>query len=238
MQTIADQQQEIKRQIANTEIDIAALVVQWLYDLRWDVYQEVQLRYGGPIADIVATQGSLVWGIEVKRHLGTVVIEQARYWLGYCNYVSVATPTGRNAHHSGILYDYLKWKGIGHLAIVYPGTGVENIHERLAPRLHRRRSHLMRKSLRDEHKTFAPAGNAAGKRWTPFQGTCTDILKYVMAHPGTDLKTMLASIRTHYHSTDTAKACIAKWAEKGIIDGVRSVKDGGSWKLYPNDKPK
>ncbi|MEW6614016.1 MAG: MmcB family DNA repair protein [Thermodesulfobacteriota bacterium] len=103
-----------------SEVEIAKVVIGWLQDLRWEVYQEVQIGACGPIADIVAVQDKLLWIIEVKRSLGLSVIGQALHWKTFCHYVSVAVPYKRwTKEHDTAVY-FMKRDGIGLLKVQLP----------------------------------------------------------------------------------------------------------------------
>ena len=52
---------------ATSEQDLAAIVVGWLTERGWDVYQEVAIM--GKVADIVAVRGPCVWIVECKVRL-------------------------------------------------------------------------------------------------------------------------------------------------------------------------
>jgi hypothetical protein len=217
------------------ETELAARVIAWLRDLRWEVYQEVQMQTYGPRADIVAVQNGIIWVIETKLSFGSEVLGQAFGWYGFSHYISAATfedRSGRkreaNRASRRVCTDYAQWRGIGWL-LVTP----HEIYEKMTPRLNRQISSYLKDALCDAQKSFAEAGNAQGKRWSPFQGTCQEILRFVTENPGTDLKTMLERIETHYSSSATARSCIAHWAEKGIIPGIRSKIENRKWRLYP-----
>ena len=81
-----------------SEVELARPVVAWLRLQRWEVYQEVQMGNGGPVADIVARLGNLYWVVECKTKFGLAVMDQAHGWLGYAHLVSVAVPV---LHRSG-----------------------------------------------------------------------------------------------------------------------------------------
>lgn len=74
------------------ETQVAAPVVAWLRAGGWDVYQEVRQGAGARACDIVATQGRLIWAVEVKTRLSNAVLEQAAYWRQYAHFASVAVP--------------------------------------------------------------------------------------------------------------------------------------------------
>lgn len=213
-----------------SEEQLAAVVVAWLQDMRWTVYQEVQIRMCEPIADIVAiNEQGLAWIIETKRTFGFKVVDQANQWIGAAHYVSVAVPS-RQGRLTRTEIDVLKWLGIGCLYVYdFP-----SVSEQVPPRLHRRiRFDDIRKHLTEKHKTFASAGNAQGARLTPFQNTCDEIYRQAVHYPGITLKTLLSKITTHYCNTTTAKSCIVKWGSQGIIKGTEFKKENGVWRIYP-----
>lgn len=219
-----------------SEVDLARVVIQWLTSFKWDVYQEVELRSGGPRADIVATQRGLVWIVETKLQYGLAVVDQARAWRGYAHFICVATPP--YSKHRSVLDDYLRHIGVGRLVVRNVGTDYASVTEEMHPALNRKVAGIdrWRRILCEEHKTYAEAGNHEGRRFTPFQATCQSIRKYLTDHPGASLKDLVASIQTHYRSTTTAKTCIAKWAQAGAIEGVRVERDGRNLKFYVEGK--
>jgi len=223
-----------------SEEQLAAAVVAWLQDLKWTVYQEVQVARGDPIADIVAVQGRLVWVVECKTTLSIALMAQAAKWRIYAHYVSVAVPIpvrrpgGRRirpnrgrAFAENILRDH----GIGLIDITH-GEPFETI----PPQLNRKPwVKQLRESLNERHLSYAPAGNAEGRRWTPFQETCDQIRREVRNTPGITLKELMGRITHHYSSSATARSCIAKWVQAGVIRGVRCERDGRIIRLYPQE---
>jgi len=209
------------------EEDYAVPVVAWLRDLRWEVYQEVDGPAG--IADIVATQGPLVWAIEVKKQFGVAVVGQAARWRGYANLVSVATGVSGRQYSPDrcFLESVMRERGIGWLVVHVDGFEGP-VREPVHPRLRRRTSKALKQALREEQKTFARAGSAHGGHFTPFKQTCARVLAYVSAHPGCSIKELLGGIETHYSRVSTARSCLARWILAGVVEGVRS-EDG---KLY------
>lgn len=204
-----------------SEQDLGAVVVAWLQGLHWEVYQEVTSR-GGPRCDIVAVQGPLVWAIECKVSLGMAVLAQAMHWRGRANLVSVATET----HPTNVTQSILRELRIG--ALVVAG---ERCWESVASPLARLRGNdtrtPLRRALREEQKTFAPAGNAAGDYWTPFQATCKAVRDRIRGvEGGVELKLVVDSINHHYASTKSARCHLARWIELGKVDGVRLRRDG------------
>lgn len=219
---------------------MGAVVVDWLSGQGLEVYQEVTVR--GGIADIVATaplggrRGRRVTVIELKLSLGLRVIDQARSWRPIAHQVYVATPPlGRG---SGFAIKVATMFGLGVLevrpsAAQYGGPAVTELQP--APLNRRAHTDHILDRLSPEHKTFAVAGNAEGRRWTPFQQTCSAVRAYVTAHPGATLKETIDAVKTHYGTPATARACIAGYVERGVISGLRLERAGRVARLYPQE---
>lgn len=212
-----------------SETDIARPVVAWLADLGWDVYQEVQCVRGGPRADIVATRGAVVRVVEVKATLGMAVIAQAWNWRhsGWAHQVCVAVPTRRRDASAALGAEICRERGIGLLIV---GTSVEEIE---GPATVRRapRAQELRGALAHEHKTCAEAGSQGGY-WTPYQGTCRNLLDYVRRNPGCALADAIREIKHHYRSFASAQGAIAGWVRAGKVRGVR-LEEGRPLRLWP-----
>lgn len=213
-----------------SEVDLAKSVIAWLIDQRWDVYQEVQLHYGGQRADIVAVQNQRTWVIETKQTMSLDLIGQALRWQYDAHWVSMASPRAFRKNASRAVVDFFcRHSGVGWLLVGVDNSVTENYH----PRLNRRTPGRLLAALSDGHKTFAEAGNAAGRRWSPFQETCSRIQRVVTSHPGISLKELIAAVDHHYASTVTAKSCISKWVQRGVVKGVESRIEGRRLALYP-----
>ena len=212
---------------------MAKSVVDWLSGSTWEVYQEVQPKFGDPVADIVAVQGPLVWVIEVKCSFGFSVLDQANHWKGHANLISVATPPSPADLH--LKRKILGLMGIGWLGIYSDYAGGLRVEERYPPYFHRKISKTITSALREEHKTWAMAGNNSSERFTPFKKTCMDILIYIKNHPGCGIKEIVNNVPTHYRSHSTARACLSMWVQQGKVPGVKSEFDEVSkkWKFFP-----
>lgn len=225
-----------------TEAELALPVVEWLEDQGWDVYQEVRTSYG-PIADIVATQGQLLWVVECKKAFGLAVLEQAEHWLPYGHYVSVAYPHAPASRRGALPRRVARWLGVGTLGVQKLGDfgGVISdfnfVHE--PPSLRRKPPclDLLRRELNEAQRTYAPAGNAASRYWSPFRATCDAVRAYVKQHPGAPVKEVVDAVRHHYRADSTARSCLLKWAEKGKIAGVRLEREGRAARLHPEVAP-
>jgi hypothetical protein len=211
-----------------TEAQLGAAVVAWLTDQGWVVYQEVLVSGGS--ADIVASQGRLLWAIECKTSLSLKVIEQAHRWLGLAHYVSVATPPTRAHFGERVCRDY----GIGTLRVVTNHPPLCEVAEIVAPRLQRRIGDRLRDKLCEEQKTFAAAGSTAGPRWSPFQRTASRLRDVVMQRPGIAFQQLIAEVPHHYGSVASARSCLRHWIAQGVIEGIELRLDRGKLLAYPS----
>ncbi|MFH0972067.1 MAG: hypothetical protein V1835_05890 [Candidatus Micrarchaeota archaeon] len=215
------------------ETDLAEKVIEYLHHNRWKVYQEVQLWRGSKRADIVAAQGPLLWVIETKLTLSLSLIYQALQWRKDAHFVSIAIPApGRHSNGAGNYF--CRKEGIGILAVDVFRT--DPVYERLRPVLFRK-AHIehIKSHLCDQQKTFAKAGNAEGKYWTPYQETCQNINAAVRLQPGIILKDLIDTVKHHYASKASATSSISHWAQGGKIKGIRCERDGRFLRFYPEE---
>lgn len=218
------------------ETELAKRVVNYLQDLKWDVYQEVQLFQYGNIADIVAIQNKIVWVIECKLSFSLNLIAQATTHKTFANYISIAIPEvyKRQYKSRNIKQEILSYYGLGCL-IVNPLSAnyYFGVSEDCKPKFNRKAStKYYLDCLCEKHKTWAKAGNAEGLRYTPFQDTVKQFKNYINKNPGCSLKEAIESINHHYHSDSTAKGNILQWIHKGIIKGIKLNLEKGKYKLY------
>lgn len=214
-----------------SEEDLGKMIVPYLEDLKWDVYQEVQLHSGGRIADVVAVMGPVVWVIELKLTFGFKVLEQVYQWMPSAHYVSVGIPS-RRGRCGQFERKVLKHFGIG----VLMGNQFRT-EEDIAPKLNRHANVAkLKESLCEEQKTYASAGSSSGSHFrhlTPFKKTCLSLERYVTQNPGISLKTLLQNIDTHYLSPTSARSSLRRYLLDGVIDTVEVVREGRKIMLYP-----
>lgn len=190
------------------ETELAKAVVDKLHDWHWDVYQEVV--YPGGRADIVAVNGNIKWGIEVKTSSGLAVIEQAVTLKNYCHYTSVACPPG--SRFSELICRHF---GIGILEVY---RNQEDCKERLKPHLNRR---TLKINLHEEQKTYCAAGSNNGGHWTEFKGTVDHLIRHVANNPGVEFNQLIKHIDHHYSSLSTAKSCLRRFIGSDVIPELR-----------------
>jgi hypothetical protein len=213
------------------ETELAKVVVDDLRARGFTVYQEVDAGTG--TADIVAQLGKVLWVVECKVSLGLGVLGQAHNWIGYSHLVSVAVLPGhgRGRQLAEILARTI---GVGILEVYGPHHhdwmfrgSASRVREVLRPRRHRVMFPWLRENLRPEQQDFAPAGNAEGKRFTAFEGTCAALREVLRRGPLTVREAVKAlEGRHHYASELSARGSIFKWARAGVIDGVELIPAG------------
>jgi len=216
---------------------MATHVVEYLKADLWDVYQEVQVGSGGDIADIVAVQGPVIWVIECKLSLSLDLIAQVRNWTGRAHRVSAAVPARKKATwaQQRLVMDILDWSEVGLIRVKADGSA--GVREELMAPLHRTaKVTRLRASLCDEQRTFAQAGNSDGRRWTPFQRTCSMLRAHVAANPGITLKDALTDIDHHYAHDKSATQSLSHLLREGVVDGLELRRDGRSLTLHLKDK--
>lgn len=206
-----------------SEADLAEVVVRYLTDFGWDVYQEVELHN---IADVVAVNDRIVWVIETKRTFGLGVLSQAQQWLRYANRVSIGVPVARRSDARNFGEYTARAFGIGVLQV--SGPNIDQVSETVRPKLQRFKAKRIRSVLCPEQKTFAKAGNAERKRWTPFKQTCERLRREVArSRDGLiPLKTLIEKVDHHYASATSARGSLKKMIEEGVIDGLELQREG------------
>jgi hypothetical protein len=233
-----------------TEADLARPLVVQLRDLGWRVYQEVEDYANGPRADIVATQGPIMWVVECKKSLSLDVLGQALGWLGKAHAVSVAVPASHR-HSSGndFALEAARAFGIGVLHVVNPATmdeaeialssgmrewierrrtegrGSTASRELVRPSFRRRIDNGLRTQLIPEREHFAEAGNADGKRYTAFSATCDKVRARLRDNGPLTVKKLVAVLGKdhHYMSEASAIGALRKWIDAGKVEGVELV---------------
>lgn len=103
--------------------------------------------------------------------------------------------------------------------------------------LHRRVSPRLKDDLREEHKTWAEAGNAAGKRWTPFQGTAEALKRIVRRRGEVPFKDLIDELAHHYATDASARRSLQALIEQGVIPGVELRRDGGALLVVFKEEP-
>lgn len=204
------------------ESELASIVVEWLQGHGSDVYQEVAVL--GGVADIVTLDGPMISIIECKLSFGVQVVGQAIDRVRSAHRVWVAVPAATQGSLL-VLRPALELYGIGVLTVAKPygSPGRHTVVEQVAPRMNRRSPHAqrLRDRLEPEHKTFAEAGTASGKRWTAFESTRRELINVVRENPGISMSGAIKIIgKQHYASTSSARQSLSRWVKTGVIAEV------------------
>ena len=225
------------------ETDLAAQVVAYLDNLGFDVYQEVRGPYASDgVADIVGVRGAAVCVVECKMTFGLDVIAQAeRWWTADYRSVAIPVPTYRRkdsrARHLGLrLCEAL---GIGVIEVPESPSEFEEVRQIVAPRLNRRSpGRLHRKwNLDEAQKSFAAAGNADGKAWSPWRRTQAEVYRVVRERPGLTTREVVAAINHHYTKDSLAMGALIRWTNGGtygkcLLPEVELRRDGRKFRWF------
>ncbi|MFG0330729.1 MAG: hypothetical protein ACF8PN_12640 [Phycisphaerales bacterium] len=195
-----------------SEQDLAAHVVSWLERQGWDVYQEVKAGpFEGRIADIVAVRGAVVWVVECKRSLNLQVIAQADDWPVVRRSIAIpALRVKRKDRLRAFAERACARFEIGVLEVGLTGSVVRRVPAPIR-RAWLETSRKLREQLDTEHKSTAPAGLAAGPRWTPYRRTMREALRVIRERPGITIAELMSVLESHHYPTDfTARRAIAR----------------------------
>ena len=213
------------------EVDVARPVVEWLEAQHWDVYQEVQCYRGR--ADIVATNGFLVWVVECKTSLTLSVMDQARRWP--VHFRSVAVPTAYRSRDSrGVAFEIAeKYFKVGVLTV--SDTSYNSVTEKVPAPLIRhfhKASKRIVEALVPEQKYMAEAGSKSGDYYTPYKGTMMAVRNYIKKNPGCTLKEIMTALgKMHYASEASARSSIPR-ALRYIEDWCRIDESKRPFRFY------
>ncbi len=202
-----------------SEETLAGYVVDYFDAANCVTYKEVRGQDGNT-ADIVVTKSSECVVVEAKLARSLVVILQAKRWIPEANMVFVAVPRPRRGGCAEFV-SKCESLGIGILYVDQNGA----VEEILTP--HRRPCEGgIRLVLREEHRTFANAGNAKGKRWSKPAEIAEALQRAVAARPGVTVREFVESIDHHYGSDDIATVSLSLTLKRGGIKGLE-IRHGG-----------
>jgi len=190
------------------ETELAEIVISWLENQHWDIYQEVCVP--GGVIDILAVRNNRCWAIETKTKLSLTVMDQA--FRRTTHYRSVAVPRSKYSDHylqHKIAKNYLY---IGVLEINPISKQVEEIIEAKLMREYNFYAKNIINKLTPEQKTYAKAGTNNGGYYTPYRQTIDEIKTFLRRHPGSTIKDIVGHLDRyklhHYASPNSAKQSI------------------------------
>lgn len=230
-----------------SEAELAAPVVEWLTSWGYEVYQEV--TFNGRCADIVAVKDGRLWVLEVKKVFGLGVIEQALFWKHLAHKVSVVAPhTSFPSNHyneNSFYVKLMKWTGIGVVTCSQWGCDEKVPPQILRFQKRKERAILYRRKmvtpsmlarvLRGEHKE-SKAGHPAPIRHTPFKETVKNIQNFVRgAKEPVTMRQISEKCQHHYHSDSAARSALQGAIERGLVKGVKIIRQGRSVLVVEDD---
>ena len=189
--------------LTKKETELAKLVVEWLKEQHWEVYQEVQFGFGGGVADIVAVRHGIMWIIECKTAYGLAVLEQAYRWPTH--YRSIAVPWARTQRNYRVARDYYQ---VGVLEVdsnIFSHNG--SVDEVIYPKLFVRHHDSVKRYLNlltELHKTFALAGSANGDHLTPYKNTMIDVRKIIEKNPGCTIGFVFEQLGVMHYASEAS----------------------------------
>lgn len=220
------------------ESDLADAFIPWIETSGWDVFQEVSFKETGRVADIILRRYPTVWAIELKTSLSLDLLVQAEEWIRYTNYVSIVVPDRKSLHRTRsyrFVMKVLKDYGIGLFTI---GKGFDDsflVTEVISPTFRRFNPSKYWSFLHDGYKVSGKAGNNNGDRWTAFRQTCWNLWNFLEINPGSTMDQIVTGTTHHYRTSSTARQCIMKWINSGIIEGVQIDSSTKPFKFYLKD---
>lgn len=115
--------------------------------------------------------------------------------------------------------------------------GARNTYRKLLPLDQRKTLEYpyLRDLLVEEQRTYAAAGNAHSKHWSPWRSTCDQVRSYVSDHPGCAPKECLAAVQHHYNSETTARGSMIQWVHAKKVPGVEQRREGRFIQWWPRE---
>ena len=217
--------------------------------LGFDVFQEVRGPLAGDgVADIVARRGPALVVVECKMSLGLDVMAQALRWNLSADYCIVACPQGRGWDRSRsrrLAERVLRGEGLGFWSVDlldFYGDG-SRVREIVRPRRNRRLLWRDKWLLCPEQKTWAEAGNADGKAWSPWRRTQSEVNRVVREKPGMLTREVVEAIDHHYASDYLATRALPGWVRgvcygsKCLLPEIEVRKERGKFRWYTKEAP-
>lgn len=216
------------------ETDVGAAAVAMFREQGFTCWQEVLTRRHGCL-DLAATRNESLIAVECKMRPTLDLFHQTLMWQPHAERCYAAALVGDGGLHY-LAERLLKDLGLGFISVFPLSTGLV-AEVTLDARLNPHADDDLRDALREEHKTYAPAGSQGTARWSPYKATCADLRAYVEAHPGCLLTDAVLGIRHHYGTPSRARSSLTEWLDKGAIAGVRLERVNGRLTLHPSTKP-
>lgn len=189
------------------EADLAPLVVQFLQQQGYEIYQEVRLGgVGASIVDVIGKRGNLLHGVELKRNLSLSVIRQAHRNREDVHFSSVAIAARRHPLYGhvirnenrnfaidvcrdyklGVFEVFLEEDKITETVPAQRITGHEEyVGNTIIPLLHNNQR---------LNSGYANAGTKGGGYHTPYKEMIKTVKSFIQAHPGCEIISIIAHL--------------------------------------------
>lgn len=175
------------------ETDLFPPIKKYLLKQGYEVYSEVEGKWFKKRADIIATNKNNLIALEMKTSLSFQLIDQARFWLRFSDYVFIVIPKVKT-ERSYTAIETLKSLGIGMLEVdmkkyqILVSRGNEDdvfsyINKVLDARKNQidSRSRKQFEQLTEEHKTWSVGGSQSknSKYVTSYSLLMKDVYSYL-----------------------------------------------------------
>lgn len=210
------------------ETELAALVIAWLREDGWTIYQEVEHFNSPRIADIVAWKDGLAWVVEVKSTCGFELLEQALHYRGSAHRISMAAPLPATDRLASFVPRHCVELGIGFFHLdAARGTATPLEFPRTDRKVQSIGFHL-----RPEHMRAAPAGTQTGGRSSQRSRMLEAVVHFVQGNHGCTVPEVCAAVPELGRGSHSMRL-LMDLAKRDQIPGVRRKKLAGGWRLYP-----
>ena len=204
-----------------TERELAAVVVLWLRQNGWKVYQEVP--FYECCIDIIAERDSIIWAIECKMTWNQRLMRQIYLVQPFVDKASVAVPRPlRKVQRKFYKYE----KGVG---IIEIDRKTGKLDEKESAPIQQSKHWYFREMLSHMvEESVGLAGQPSKGRISAFSHTCDLLRDIVKKNPGITLREVIyeSGIKHHYANNKSAYASLGKWISHKKIKGVYR-KNGG-----------
>lgn len=206
------------------EKELALPVIHHLKEHGFDVWQEV--KFGGPIHDLVAVKGGLVYIVECKLSLTLGVMAQAYFsqHSAHITYIAVPAPDITRRNRMSYLdrrfpLEVCRKFGIGVFYVsVRPDWMSDSVFTSVSIEIPPPQTGSPDDSLYKEQmknlsvipKAYCEAGGNTGGYYTPYKGTMKNVQDIITTFPGIGISTIIAKLkgRHHYAHDQSARSSI------------------------------
>ena len=182
----------------------------------YDLYFEVDYYRS---VDVVAIAEKYSISVEVKTSFNFKVLEQAIENSKHFNYSYIAVPKTND------MYFYIKLCEDYGLGLLVYNDYINEVRERLAPKLNRHcsLSHLKKRLSERNKQSVAGSKNGESGKITAFGVTKDSAIKFVKRYGknGCTIDDLISGITHHYNTDKAAKTNLYNWIKTGIINDLR-----------------